>query len=462
MKLPPQLASIHLPLKAKITLCFCGLIALTLGSFWMLSRAELQRTLQQQADALGSTFATQTADSVRELVLANDLLSLNVILDQVTGNTNIAEVSVYDIDGQLLAASRSKANVGASSTAGTQINSGPTYQAQITLQDSIAGSVLLQLDTSALITGFEQAQMFFWIILGLGLGLTLTTAFLLAANITTPILAIVDAIQEPDDYSIQVDPERNDEIALLESTCAELLGKIELEKEQQKLSEQEELEDTDNTESYHNKPAKIMASVLIVKVVSINTAIELLHPSTLSRLLNEYLFYLKQAAKLYDGKIYQFAGESVMVAFDSRQSSDSYSFKAVCCAQLFLELMNRVATQHRAEASQALEFRLAIHSGETFITVANNAQQEVQNQALVGKVIETSYFLCKHSKPGQLIISETTYSQAEGEATLAADDSIEITMPSDNMSFMAYILNTDRSEHFELLETQCQQILPES
>jgi uncharacterized membrane protein affecting hemolysin expression/class 3 adenylate cyclase len=440
-------------LKTKIALCFCSLILLTLSTFWLFTKSEFQQTIQRQGDALGTTLAVQSADSVRELVLANDLLSLNVVLDQLTRNENILSISVFNIDEQLIASSGTQTPP----VTNSQANINAAYRAPITLDDSIAGAVLLQLDTSVLQAGTKRSQQYFWLILGLGLLLAITAAFALASHITTPILAMINAILEPEEYTLIDETERSDEVALLQNICAELLLQHKQEAaDQQGLSP---INDALNS-TPHTQPLKVMASMLIVEVVNINTAIELLHPSTLSKLLNEYLFYLKQAAKLYGGNVQRFTGESVMVAFDSRQSSEEYSFNAVCCAQLFLMLMNRVSQQHRAEASQALEFRLAIHSGEAFFTLATDTQQEIHNEALIGKVIETSYFLSKQSKPSQLIISETTYAQAGGDARLSTDGSTEITMPTDNMSFMAYILDGAMADYAELLEKQCRHILP--
>ena len=65
-------------IKHKITLSFSLLLILVLVAFWLSLKLQLQQTVAQQADAMGEILARQTADSVTELVLANDLLGLNV------------------------------------------------------------------------------------------------------------------------------------------------------------------------------------------------------------------------------------------------------------------------------------------------------------------------------------------------------------------------------------------------
>jgi len=178
----------------------------------------------------------------------------------------------------------------------------------------------------------------------------------------------------------------------------------------------------------------------------------------LSKLLNEYNFYLQQASKLYGASVQRFTGDSAIVSFDSISCSEEHSFNAICCAQLFLQLMQKLSHIHHAKKAQALQFRLAIHSGETFFSFDTNNEN---NHALLGKSLETSFFLCKQSQPGQLLISETTYTQAGAGKRLQTLDSFKITMPTDNMSFMAYLLNPEMGSYSDLLQKQSQHILPD-
>ena len=432
-----------LALKYKFTFCFSGIIILTLSALWLLTEKEFEANLQLQADELGSTLAEQTANSIIELVLSNDLLSLNVVISQLTANSSINQVSVFDVDNNVLA------RTGITSPS-TLFNS--SYSAEISLQNAVAGSVLIELSSSSLSTNIDNIQLFFWGTLSFGLMLTITTALALTSHITQPLESIVNAIKEPDESSINVDENRQDEITDLQNAC-----KVLLEKYQENRAHQLSLSGLNNSDSVNEHSSKVMTSLLIVKVVNVNTAIELLHPSTLSRLLNEYNFYLKQAAKLYGGSVQRFTGDSALVSFDTISCSDEHSFNAICCAQLFLRLMQQLSQMHHAKKAQALQFKLAIHSGETFFSADNTKEN---NYALLGKSLETSYFLCKQSKPNQLLISETTYTQAGAGDRLQFSDSFEITMPTDNMSFMAYLINPEMGSYTELLHKQTLHILP--
>lgn len=421
---------------------------MVLTAFWLLIKSELRNTLQQQSDSLGNTLVVQTADSVTELVLANDQLSLNVVLSQLARNENILNVAVFDVDNQLLASS------GATSTTPGIINA--TYTAQISLQDSFAGTVHLNLDISEIQQNDQQNLQYFWFILGLGIVLTVTVAYALGSHFADPILRLIAAIQNPEDSKYETDPKRSDEIALLEHVCVDLIGHADSESGSQIITADFRSQ-AQSGQFSHQQSLKLKASVLVVTVVNMNTAIELLHPSTLSNLLNEYYFYIQQASKLYGGVSHQSTGDSVLIIFDSRYSSDDHSFNAVCCAQLFLKLMKKINRQHQAERSQSLEFRLGIHSGDIFISVSTAVEK--YTETAIGKTLEISRLLCKMSEPGELIISETTFSHAGGNERLDSKSSTEITLPTDNMSFMAYILKDAMNAYLNLLEKQTKHIL---
>ena len=432
-----------LPLKYKVALCVSSIIILTLSALWLLTKNDFEANLQLQADELGSTLAEQTANSIIELVLANDLLGLNVVISELTTNSSINQVTVFDVDNNILARA-------GESTSNRSINF--SYSADISLQNAVAGSVLLGLSTNSLNNNIDSLQLLFWGTLSFGLMLAITTSLALTSHITQPLENIIKAFKEPDESSIKVDTKRQDEISELQKVC-----KVILEKYQENRAHQLSLSGLSNAYSKNEASSKIMASLLVVKVVNVNTAIELLHPSTLSKLLNEYNFYLKQAAKLYGGSVQRFTGDTALVSFDTVSCGEEHSFNAVCCAQLFLQLMQKLSRMHHAKKAQALQFKLAIHSGETFFSLDPN---DANNQALLGKSLESSFFLCKQSSPGQLLISETTYTQAGADDRLQFSDSFEITMPTDNMSFMAYLVSPEMGTYSELLQKQSQHILP--
>ena len=62
--------------------------------FWLISNYNTQNILRQQADNFGKLLAQQTAIQLTELVLANDMISMNVILGNLARNSSIGEIAV--------------------------------------------------------------------------------------------------------------------------------------------------------------------------------------------------------------------------------------------------------------------------------------------------------------------------------------------------------------------------------
>ncbi|MDT8398667.1 MAG: AhpA/YtjB family protein [Pseudomonadales bacterium] len=428
----------------KIALTLCVLVLLILTAFWLLARDQLQQTLQLQSDSLGDTLAQQTADSVTELVLAGDQLSLNVVLNQLARNPHILSVAIYDVDGGLLASSGRL--VPETSTAGI-INA--SYTAQISLQDSIAGTVRLNLDITGIERNLQRTFRYFWFILGLGLVLAVTASHALGHHLTSPLLNLLEALQHPADAKIQIDPGRSDEIAQLQRAADELMPQ---------LSQEAAYLSPEPGENAMDLPLRRQASVLVITVTDMNTVIELLHPRTLDELLNEFYLIIQQAGRLYGGHIQHLSGAAVLLTFEAQHASGDFAFNAVCCAQLFLKLIQKIKRRHHAEGAQSLDFRLGIHTGDIFIFSPSEGGS--RPELILGKTTAISRHLSELSRPAQVLISEATFLHAGAEERLHTRNSVEITLPPDNTASIAYILNDDNTSAYqELLERQARHIL---
>jgi class 3 adenylate cyclase/uncharacterized membrane protein affecting hemolysin expression len=441
----------------KLALSFSLLLLVVSSAFWLLFQNELNRSLSEHSDLLGASLAEQTAASVMELVLVNDPLGLNVALSQLVRDNNIVYASVFDVDGKQLA-SAGQTSLGVRSTGNANLSATlqpGLYVADIIVQDAIAGSIQLELDSSAISSFQSRMRNLFLLVLVISLILVVTTAFALSGDITSPLRALLESITDKTGFLDQpASTNDNNETAQLQMAVDNLLARFE-EMEGQLLetgiwqsSGQE-----DNSE-----PSRLAASILIIKVVNINTAIEMLHPPTLAKLLREYIFYLNQAAHLYGGKLQRLSGDSLLLCFDSLNCDDKHSINALHCAGLFQSIMNRINNSHRKNGEQVLEFRMAIHSGDVFYAPGLlNAEQDTDS--VLGKTVDIAFFLCKQSKPNEVLISDSAWSQARTFEEFSTAGQHEVSMPADNVSFMAYILSDNFAGDIELIGKQCEHIL---
>ncbi len=115
--------------------------------------------MREHADGMGNTLARQTANQMTELMLANDLISMNVMLSALTRDSSIIKVDVLNVSDEVIATSSARAASPAPIIPLpfkiSQIKG--QYIASISLADSIAGSVVLTLDLGYLETGLVNS-----------------------------------------------------------------------------------------------------------------------------------------------------------------------------------------------------------------------------------------------------------------------------------------------------------------
>jgi uncharacterized membrane protein affecting hemolysin expression/class 3 adenylate cyclase len=442
-------------IKHKITLSVSLLLILILVAFWLALKLQLQQTVAQQTDTLGKILARQTADSVTELVLANDVLGLNVVVNQLARENGVANITISDVDGRQL-----------TSTALQGINKedGSTpYIAPVTLQGAIAGYVALSLDESFLSNPVTRPDAVFFIIIGAGLVLVFAASHAIAAQVTTPLLELVqmteaDESTDPDTLGVN----RRDEFGLLQQRIADLIWR------QRELEEQIDVigaprEDPEDVSGL--KAERRTVTLLHVQVANSAKALDLLHPGTLSTLLQQYQFYLRQAARLYRGVVVRANGDNALVAFDTRHCQDEHAFDALCCAQLFMRLMQKVAEDQRARKAQALEFCVAVLSGDAYFSPIWRKQKadddRQRKESVIGKSVDYVMELATHSRAGEIVVSESSFALADGSNRFGAQQSRKAALDSDSVNLVIYTLPASAGTHSDLLDRQRQHLLPD-
>ncbi|SEJ00124.1 Uncharacterized membrane protein affecting hemolysin expression [Azotobacter beijerinckii] len=192
------------------------LVILALALYSWLVGLQVRQTMHEQADALGQTLITQTAASASQLLVANDILSLNVLLGNLTKNPLVAHAAVYNADNHLLAEAGSRPQK-------MPPEGDPTLHARpITFQDSVTGHLRIVLSMpqfrEPFIVGLRNMGL-----IGLGLlVLTLILGLRLGYNLSTPLLQLRIWLRDPDDHAPGA--ERQDEIGDLARQLQTRLG----------------------------------------------------------------------------------------------------------------------------------------------------------------------------------------------------------------------------------------------
>ena len=104
----PASAKKNTQISRKFATAVCLLLLLAMCVVWLISNYNTQNILRQQADNFGNLLAQQTATQLTELVLANDMISMNVILGNLARNSTIGEIAVVNINNEIIAAAKSE------------------------------------------------------------------------------------------------------------------------------------------------------------------------------------------------------------------------------------------------------------------------------------------------------------------------------------------------------------------
>lgn len=183
----------RVPIALRIAIHSLVLVAAALVIYAWVMGMQFKQAMHQQADAVGQSLTTQTAASATELLVSNDILSLNVLLGNLTKNPLVAHAAIYSADGRTLAEAGNRPK---QSLLGDSVG---VYSTQITFQDVMAGQLRISLDMEQ----FQQPMMVSLQSMGLIslilLLLTLTLSLRLGRHISTPLLQLRVWLRAPDD-----------------------------------------------------------------------------------------------------------------------------------------------------------------------------------------------------------------------------------------------------------------------
>ena len=194
----------RVPLALRIASTNIFLVALALVIYACVMGLQFKQAMHEQADALGQSLTTQTATSATELLVSNDILSLNVLLGNLVKNPLVAHAAIYSVDNRILAEAGQRPR---NSLLGEAEG---LYQTKITFQDVTAGQLRISLDMSQ----FQQPMLIslqsMGILAAILLALALSLSLRQGRHITLPLLQLRVWLRDPHPYTPATD--RQDEI----------------------------------------------------------------------------------------------------------------------------------------------------------------------------------------------------------------------------------------------------------
>lgn len=437
----------RVPLALRIASHSLLLVALALVIYAWVMGMQFKQAMQQQADALGQSLTVQTAASATELLVSNDILSLNVLLSNLAKNPLVAHAAIYSVDNRILAEAGSRP---------TQSILGETeglYSTPITFQEVIAGQLRISLDMrqfqQPMTISLQSMGLLSLILLALALWLSLR----LGRHISTPLLQLRVWLRDPDDPAPGAG--RQDEIGdLARQLQARLVPEkpepephhyAELDDEDHFVDEQAEREpdfdmpdlhaDVDYDEdlappaprpatvAQHDEddpfadlrdmqqtaaaepdfepapapagyappqPEQRTSSAVLAIQLGAQEQLRHLPRARLMELLQRYRDCLEQAAALYQGKLFTLSDGSSLMLFSSEHSGDDYLTHALCCGELMRALGHALQIEV-ADSGITLQLQLGL-------TRSDEAISPSQAELLLSESAQDALALAQHSR----------------------------------------------------------------
>ena len=404
----------RIPLALRIASHNVILVALALVIYAVVMGLQFKQAMHDQADALGQSLTTQTATSATELLVSNDILSLNVLLNNLTKNPLVAHAAIYSVDNRILAEAGERPKNGLLGEAKGM------YQTKITFQDVTAGHLRISLDMNQFQQPMTISLQSMGILSAILLALALALSLRLGRHISTPLLQLRVWLREPDPYTPAIN--RQDEIGDLARQLHTRLAPPAPEPEPEPEPDYDDSDYEDNEpepafevrnlrdpdfdeapaapapkaaarhvvhaeedendedpfadlrDSNSAAPATLakpqpaapsvpQPSAVLAVQLGAQDQLRRLPRARLTELLERYRDCLEQAASLYDSELHTLNDGSTLMLFHSEDSGDDYLTNAICCGEL-LRALGHALQIEVADSGITLQLQLGLVLGE--------------------------------------------------------------------------------------------------
>ncbi|MGO2355640.1 MAG: AhpA/YtjB family protein [Marinomonas foliarum] len=395
---------------------FISLMILTVCIFWYTMTHALGNYLSQQTEVLGSSLATQAAFNATQSILNNDLLSLNVLLNRLVVDDNILSARVYNKKDELLAEADSGHSGMQSEQDFRPNDKRRVYSSSIKFRDEIVGHVLITLDKTPAQATLQHLNN---LLIGVAI-FTCTIALLVIILVTkwllTPVNEATSALiayskgKSPAD--IPVPPYKEARALLKAVTIVQAIKPQEAiiekasEAKEEKIAELAKPQFEMNFEAIFEE-SRNRSCVLYFDILNLKEWHETMTPLQVANLLTPVYRAMFQASEMYLGQVHQYKNDSAIIFFSARHCEDNLYINAVCTAQLFLGLMDKLLENDLYTNIPKLNFHLGLHQGNPYITnmVKENHFEPDDIEALLSNIHQLS----RSESMNTLVISDDIF-----------------------------------------------------
>ncbi len=430
----------RIPLVLRVVSHTLLLVALALLIHAWVMGMQFKHAMEQQADALGQSLITQTSASATDLLVANDILSLNVLLSNLVRNPLVAHAAIYSVDNRVLAESGSRPQ---RNLLGDEEG---LYSTPISFQEVIAGHLRISLDLQQFRQPMTVSLQSMGLLSLILLVLTLALSMRLGRQLSTPLLQLRLWLRDPDDpapgagrqdeigdlarqLQARLVPEAPEPEIELDDSLHDVytadfevpLARRDSEYRRIERDDDDELErvasGADDFDPFDDdppfdepqfRPAPIAApapqpvragkSAVLAIQLGAQEQLRRLPRTRLTELLQRYRDCLQQAATLYQAELHTLNDGSSLMLFHSQDDEQNYLTHAICCGELMRALGHALQIEV-ADSGITLHLQLGLTQGEDLYDLS-------QGDLLLSEPAQAALAMSQHSR--NLLLIERT------------------------------------------------------
>jgi adenylate cyclase len=419
-----------LPIKVKLSLLITGLVALAVVLVGLFLLWKQEQTLTDAVTKRGLTIASHLSAGGKSALVANDDLTLNVLVKEALEDRDLAYVVFADENGVVHAHSdvtligrplarpeqlkpvrdRMLVQKYRSDTNDEIID----FAVPLVFSKTPVGTLYVGFSTAAVTKAIGQARnqaiiiTAFMILLGVG------GAIILATVLSRPIFRLVDATDAvaQGNFTVSVPVTTRDELGVLTESFNRMAKSLR-EKEMIKRAFTRYVA-REVVEEILKDPEHMMltgerreATVLFCDIRGFTAMSEKLRPEEVVSLLNEFYTLMIETTFKHDGTLDKFLGDAVMAVFGAPIAHPDHAARAVKTALDMRAAVAELSGRRVAQGQEAFEVGIGVSLGE--VVAGTVGTEDRMEYTVIGDSVNVAARLQDRARPGSILLTRRTY-----------------------------------------------------
>jgi len=349
-----------------ILITVLNLMVITIILFWYTITNTLEGYLSQQTEVLGNSLATQASFNATQSILTNDLLSLNVLLNRLVIDQNILSAHVYNKEDELLAEASSRLSNGIEIKANENQK---IFSSVIKFRQENVGHVIITLDRTLAQDALSKLSN---LLISVGvfiIAISLILVFLVTRLLFTPINSINGVLTALNKgyKDVKLTGSFYRESERLQRTIQKLNWK-EVNEPEPETAEFQNIDVLQKPQIEFNfdqffEADKKRNCMLFIELENMDKWQENYTPLQIANLFTPVYRAMFQASKAYLGHVHQYDDSSAVILFNANDCDDQLYINAVCTAQLFKGLIDKLMQSGIYADTPEVEYKICIDQG---------------------------------------------------------------------------------------------------